>query len=110
MRHRLGIAGVILGTLACSGSAVGSVNQVPRLLLPDLDQRPPLAAAVRRRGPPSPPPLLGFTSSVENVGYGPLLVEGRRATLHARAMRATQLVQLRGGGARRVGGGGGGCC
>jgi hypothetical protein len=104
MRHRLGIAGVILGTLACSGSAVGSVNQVPRLLLPDLDQRPPLAVAVRRGGPPSHHPLLVFTSSVENVGYGSLLVEGHRATLRARTMRATQLVQLRGGGVRRIDG------
>jgi hypothetical protein len=102
MRHRLGIAGVILGALACSGSAVGSVNQVPRLLLPDLDQRPPLAVSVRLGGPPNHHPLLVFTSSVENVGYGPLLVEGGRATLRARTMRATQLVQVRGGGVRRI--------
>jgi Lysyl oxidase len=104
MRHRLGIAGVILGTLACSGSAVGSVSQVPRLLLPDLDQRPPLAVSVRLGGPPNHHPLLVFTSSVENVGYGPLLVEGNRATLRALTMRATQLVQVRGGGVRRFDG------
>jgi hypothetical protein len=102
MRLRLGIVAVLCCTAACSGSAVGSVNQVPRLLLPDLDQRPPLAVAVRRGGPPNHHPLLVFTSSVENVGYGPLIVEGRRSTLSARTMRATQLVQLRGGGLRRV--------
>src|SRR5215510_1060279 len=102
MRHRLAIAGVILGTLACSGSAVGGVDQVPRLLLPDLDQRPPLAVSVRLGGPPDNHPLLVFTSSVENVGYGPLIVEGRRATLRAPTMRATQLVQLRGGGVKRL--------
>jgi hypothetical protein len=104
MRHRLGIAGVILGTLVCSGSATGSAGQLPSLLLPDLDQRPPLAVSVRLGGPPNHHPLLVFTSSVENVGYGPLLVEGRRATLRARTMRADQLVRLRGGGVRRIGG------
>ncbi len=104
MRLRLGLAAVLLGTAACTGSAVGSAGGLPRLLLPDLDQRPPLAVAVRRGGPPSHHPLLVFTSSVENVGYGPLLVEGRRATLRARTMRATQLVQVRGGGVRRIDG------
>ena len=93
---------MILGTLVCSGSATGAAGQVPRLLLPDLDQRPPVAVSVRLGGPPNHHPLLVFTSSVENVGYGPLIVEGRRATLRARTMRATQLVQLRGGGLRRL--------
>ena len=93
---------MILGTLVCSGSATGAAGQVPRLLLPDLDQRPPVAVGVRLGGPPNHHPLLVFTSSVENVGYGPLIVEGRRATLRARTMRATQLVQLRGGGLRRL--------
>ena len=93
---------MILGTLACSGSATGAGGQVPRLLLPDLDQRPPLAVSVRLGGPPNHHPLLVFTSSVENVGYGPLLVEGSRATLRTKTMRATQLAQVRGGGVRRL--------
>src|SRR5262245_18368041 len=102
MRLRLGVLAVLLGTAACSGSAAGSAGQLPRLLLPDLDQRSPLAVSVRLGGPPNNHPLLVFTSSVENVGYGPLIVEGRRATLRALTMRATQLVQLRGGGVKRL--------
>jgi Lysyl oxidase len=102
MRLRLGILAILLGTAVCSGSAAGAGGGLPRLLLPDLDQRPPLAVAVRWGGPPDHHPLLVFTSSVENVGYGPLIVEGRRATLRARTMRAAQLVQLRGGGLRRI--------
>jgi hypothetical protein len=102
MRLRFGIAAVLLGTVACSGSATGAAGQLPRLLLPDLDQRPPLVVAVRLGGPPNHHPLLVFASSVENVGYGPLIVEGHRTTLSSRTMRATQLVQLRGGGRRRI--------
>ena len=95
---------MLLIAAACSGSATGAADKLPRLLLPDLDQRPPLAVSVRLGGPPNHHPLLVFTSSVENVGYGPLLVEGRRGTLRTRTMRATQLVQLRGGGVRRIAG------
>jgi Lysyl oxidase len=102
MRLRLGIVAVFLGTAACSGSAVGAGGGLTHLLLPDLDQRPPLAVAVRWGGPPNHHPLLVFTSSVENVGYGPLIVEGRRASLRAPTMRADQLVQLREGGFRRI--------
>ena len=99
MRLRLGTVAALLGTLACSGSASGGL---PSLLLPDLDQRPPLAVSVRWGGPPKHPPLLVFTSSVENVGYGPLLVEGRRASRRVSTMRANQLIALAKGGYRRV--------
>jgi hypothetical protein len=102
MRIRLGIMAVLVATAACSGSSAGAVGGLPRLLLPDLDQRPPLAVSVRWGGPPAHHPLLVFTSSVENVGYGPLLVEARRASRRAPTMRADQLIRLRGGGFRRV--------
>jgi hypothetical protein len=98
MRLRPGIAALVT-TLTCSGSAAGTV---PNLLLPDLDQRPPLAASVRWGGPPKHHPLLVFTSSVENVGYGPLIVEGRRASRRVQTMRAAQLIALHRGGVRRV--------
>ena len=101
VRVRFGIAAVLAGVAACSGGAAGSP---PSLLLPDLDQRPPLAVSIRRGGPPDRHPLLVFTSSVENAGYGALIVEGRRASRRARTMRADQLVQLRGGGFRRIAG------
>jgi hypothetical protein len=100
MRLRLGIVALLVGTVACSGSAAGGL---PNLLLPDLDQRPPLAVSVRWGGSPKQHPLLVFTSSVENVGYGPLIVVGHRAGRRSPTMRADQLVQLQGGGFERVG-------
>ena len=102
MRLRLGIVAVLLGAVACSGSAAGAAGGPPQLLLPDLDQRPPLAVSVRWGGPPDHHPLLVFTSSVENVGYGPLIVQGSRASRRSPTMRADQLIRLRGGGVRRV--------
>src|SRR5919198_2301597 len=102
MRVRLAILAVLVGTGACSGSAAGGL---PNLLLPDLDQRPPLAVSVRWGGPPNHHPLLVFTSTVESVGYGPLIVEGHRPNRRTATMRADQLIQLRRGGG--LGGGGG---
>ena len=93
---RLGIAAALGAAVACAGSAGGAL---PRLLLPDLDQRPPLAVSARWGGSAAAPHvLLAFTSSVENTGYGPLIVEGGRANRLMATMRAEQLVRLRGGG------------
>jgi len=47
MRMRLGIAAALGAAVACAGSAESAV---PRLLLPDLDQRPPLAVSARWGG------------------------------------------------------------
>ena len=80
-------------------SATGGL---PNALLPDLDQRAPLAISVRWGGPPGKlHPRLVFTSTVENIGLGPLLIEGRRQSTRLPTMRADQLVQLRGGGFKR---------
>lgn len=96
----LRIGAVVAAAIVCSGSAAGSL---PRLLLPDLDQRPPLAVSTRWGGSASDPrPLLVFTSTVENVGYGPLLVKGHRASTPTKTMQAEQLVQLNGGGFKLV--------
>src|SRR5262249_12809848 len=99
MRLRLGILAGLLGILACSGSAAGGSH---KLLLPDLDQRPPLAVSVRWGGPSQHDALLVFTSSVENVGYGPLIVVAHRASRRTPTMKAVQLIPLRGGGFKRV--------
>jgi hypothetical protein len=99
MRLRLGIGAVFFSMVAYSGSAAGGL---PDLLLPDLDQRPPLAVSVRWSGPPDHHPLLVFTSTVENIGYGPLIVEGSRASRRVPTMRADQLIPLRVGGFQRV--------
>jgi hypothetical protein len=98
MLVRLGMVVFLVGTVAWSGSAGGAS---PSLLLPDLDQRPPLAVSVRWGGSKHHP-LLVFTSSVESVGYGPLIVHGHRRSRRVPTMRADQLIQLRGGGIKRV--------
>jgi hypothetical protein len=99
MRIGVGIVAMVAATAVCSGSAAGGL---PDIRLPDLDQRPPLAVSIRWGGAPDHHPLLVFTSSVENVGYGPLIVEGHRTSRRARTMRADQLVERRGGGFRRI--------
>ncbi len=91
---------VVVAAGACSGSATGAL---PRLLLPDLDQRLPLAVSVRWGHTPNEHRAwLVFTSSVENIGFGPLLVQGRRQNKRVATMRADQLIELRGGGFQRV--------
>jgi hypothetical protein len=100
MRMRLGIAAALGAAVTCAGSAGGAL---PPLLLPDLDQRAPLEVSARWGGSAAAPHvLLAFASSVENTGYGPLIVEGGRASRRTATMRAEQLVPLRGGGLRRV--------
>jgi hypothetical protein len=90
---------VLAAAAACARGATGSL---PNALLPDLDERTPLAVSVRWGGPPgSLRPRLVFTSSVENVGFGPLVVEGRRSSTRTRTMLADQLVRLRSGGVER---------
>jgi hypothetical protein len=97
MRGWLGLVGVLAATAV--PSATGAL---PNALLPDLDQRAPLAVSVRWGGPPGKlHPRLVFTSSVENVGFGPLVIEGRRQSTRVPTMRADQLVQLRSGGFER---------
>ena len=98
---RLGILVLLVGVVAASANAAA---RLPDRLLPDLDQRPPLAVSVRWGGGAKHHPLLVFTSSVENVGYGPLLVEGRRRSRRSPTMRADQLIQLQSGGFERVNG------
>jgi hypothetical protein len=101
MRAWLGVVAVLAVVACCARSATGAL---PEALLPDLDQRVPLAVTVRWGGPPgSLHPRLVFTSSVENVGFGPLIVVGRRASRRVPTMRADQLVELRSGGVERVG-------
>jgi hypothetical protein len=99
MRALLGLVGVLAATAACVRGATGAL---PNALLPDLDERTPLAVSVRWGGPPGNlRPRLVFTSSVENVGYGPLIVQGSRTSTRVRTMRADQLVRLRSGGFER---------
>ena len=98
VRLRIVLTLVAVGT--CSDSASGTL---PRALLPDIDQRPPLAVSVRwGQAPNEHRQWLVFTSSVENVGFGPLLVQGRRPNRKVATMRADQLIELRDGGFERI--------
>ena len=69
----------------------------PDELLPDLDQRVPAGLVVVQEGRRF---RLGFASTTENRGRGPLIVHGVR--LPDRFMRADQIVELRGGGTQVV--------
>ncbi len=66
--------------------------------LPDLDQRVPTDLIVRRLNGRW---AVGFTSNVENIGDGALVIHGRRAP-GAREMVATQVIERRLGGSLRV--------
>jgi WD40-like Beta Propeller Repeat/Lysyl oxidase len=65
--------------------------------LPDLDQRAPAGLVVVQAGRSF---RLGFASSTENRGRGPLVIRGVR--LAGQPMRAHQIVELRGGATRVV--------
>jgi hypothetical protein len=70
--------------VACGGGSAADE------LLPDLDQTAPAAISVVRDGGRE---RLVFLSSVENVGPGPLVVAGRRASTADPDMTAQQLVR-----------------
>jgi glucose/arabinose dehydrogenase len=73
-------------------------------LLPDLDQETPsgLDVRVEVRGDQRSH-VLGFTSRMRNIGDGPLVIEGSRATAAASTrMQVDQLVNLRDGSPDRV--------
>ena len=79
---RAALAGLLLASLP---GAVG-VRQPP---LPDLDQAAPFGVSVAERNGRL---LLVFGSAVDNVGPGPLVVEGTRV---ANVMRAWQVIGQR---------------
>ena len=99
--HRL--AWVSDGQIVIAGKPVARGTQPSwrpppsRELLPDLDQRAPTGLVVQ--GGPGRW-LLGFTSLVDNVGLGPVVIDGVRPPGH-RLMTADQRVLLRSGRWRR---------
>jgi hypothetical protein len=80
------------GTIALSRTAA----EEPLELLPDLDVVEPRLLTLGRYGREW---RLGFASAVDNLGLGPLIVEGRRRPSE-RLMRTRQRVMLQGGGSR----------
>ena len=89
--------------VAVLGVALGAVGLLllgdggPDELLPDLDQAEPSAIAVVRDGDSY---LLTFGSAVDNVGSGPLLIEGERPDATTPAMSVSQLVRRSDGSTR----------
>jgi hypothetical protein len=76
---RLAVLVVFLPILVAASGGSGA-------LLPDLDQATPFGISIVQRNGRS---LLVFGSAVDNVGVGPLVVEGRRVGV---VMRARQVV------------------
>jgi hypothetical protein len=72
--------------------------------LPDLEQEAPSGLVLTNGAAPGAPAryYLGFRSAVRNVGSGPLIIRGRRASRRTPTMRATQLIRGEGGELRRV--------
>ena len=68
-------------------------------LLPDLDQRAPYRVSVIKSGTRF---RLVFASAVDNVGVGPLIVEGRRASRKINSMTADQFILRSDGSKRRL--------
>lgn len=71
----------------------------PSELLPDLDQRAPRGFSIA--GSPGRWQL-GFTSSTDNIGRGPLWIRGARTNPELGHMDANQLIRLRNGKIRVV--------
>ena len=69
----------------------------PEELLPDLDQAVPAELEIVEEGDSY---RLVFASAVDNVGSGPLLIEGGRRGRETPAMKVRQLVRRTDGGAR----------
>ncbi len=93
------VAGVAAAACLAGGHGARGTSSGGVELLPDLLQERPQDLSVQRvRGRQ----LLGFRSAVENVGDGPLIIVGSRASRATRDMRASQLVLQAGGTLRRV--------
>jgi hypothetical protein len=86
-------AGVATATCALL-PATGSAADPAPALLPDLDQQTPTELQVARTDIVGRARYaLGFQSAVRNIGDGPLLITGRRASTRDPYMTAEQLVQ-----------------
>jgi hypothetical protein len=86
------VAGALAAVAAAVAAAVPSGAQAPALL-PDLDQEAPRQLEITRSGDARRPVYrLGFRSAVRNLGRGPLLISGRRASARHEEMAAEQVI------------------
>jgi hypothetical protein len=93
---------VAAGGVALTAASLAGSSDPPAELLPDLEQRSPYSLSGQTvPGERGPRFRLGFGSSVDNVGAGPLLVVGRRDPgAAAGEMLASQLVRRSDGSTR----------
>ena len=87
--RRLLIAAVAVAAFLAVGALALDRSDSPEELLPDLHQLPPAAISVTEPGAHH----LVFLSAVENVGEGPLVLEGRRAERADATMSVEQTVR-----------------
>lgn len=106
VNRKLLLVGLSALPLACAVWTAAASAQSPEAqapaLLPDLDQQPPedVDLVVERSGR-AVRFLLGFRSAVDNVGSGPLVIDGARADRSEPEMTATQVIRRADGTAER---------
>jgi Lysyl oxidase len=90
----------VVGALTLCAASLAAADH-PRAAggdrLPDLDQEVPGELEITVAGPSTRPVYrLGFRSAVRNVGQGPLVISGRRASADIASMTADQVIEREG--------------
>jgi hypothetical protein len=97
LRLRL-LPAIVCGLFLASAAFASAADAAPRAQLPDLDQEAPSSVTVSRSaGGRKPAYFLGFGAAVSNVGDGPLLIAGHRASRRTSTMVADQVIRSAGG-------------
>jgi Lysyl oxidase len=99
MRWILALAAVLAAVALAATGVYLLREQDTEELLPDLDQAAPAALSIVQTGDAF---QLTFASAVDNVGLGPLLIEGSRPDTTARLMTVRQLIRGADGSERAI--------
>ena len=99
MRWLLVLVASLLGVGLAAAGVFVLRDQDPEEQLPDLDQAVPSTLSIEQVGDAY---RLTFASAVDNVGLGPLLVEGSRPDRGTRNMTVRQLVRRADGSTRSI--------
>ena len=97
LRSLLAVAVAVVAVPCAAGA-----RTPPRVLLPDLVQRPPakLVVVPLDEDDGTTHYLLAFSSRVENLGLGPMIVRGVRSSVAVPTLTATQLIRVAHGATR----------
>jgi hypothetical protein len=91
------------GLLLLAAMLPAPATAAPRALLPDLDQEAPSSLTVTSaRAGGTTHYYLGFGSGVRNIGDGPLIIAGHRASRRTPRMVAAQVIERAGAPPERV--------